>query len=343
MEQLLRQKLGGVLANYLQVVGAKQGFILRGNGLVILRQGAFPISSALIDRVVASDAAALALALPLPGEPYLLVRHRIGPAAEPWGWLCALAPEAPHPWPGEENQLRSLAEMAYLLVQGDEMAARAAARERERLHREIHDTLAQEIGYLAMRLGQLRERSVTEARGISPADLEEINSTVQGLYREVRDNLCELGHAEASLTRPLVQVLDDYAEEFAVRSGIEVAMHLRGTEYPDPEVGVKVQVMRVFQEALHNVWRHAKASTVQVHYCRSPRGLELTVADDGCGFDPKRLSGQNGGYGLASMADRVRDINGRLEIVTRPGEGTTVKIWASLEEEHDLGLEDLVS
>ena len=114
-------------------------------------------------------------------------------------------------------------------------------------------------------------------------------------------------------------------ERWGLRAGIRTRLFL-----PDavgvPEPDVAAAVVRVLQEALANIVRHARASLASVTLTWFPDALILDVADDGIGFDPDRGAadpGARGGYGLTVMRDRIAAVGGRLEIESGPG-GTVV-------------------
>jgi signal transduction histidine kinase len=88
---------------------------------------------------------------------------------------------------------------------------------------------------------------------------------------------------------------------------------------------VALCLYRVTQEGLHNLAKHARATAAQVCLVGEPSGVRLTIRDNGIGFDPTQAKG---GLGLASMRERVRLINGRVAIMTHPGCGTVIEVWA---------------
>lgn len=334
--------LEDIFTRYLYVLRTERGFIMRRDGLVILHRGFRPSDSTLWSQLREYLSGTFDPRVLLECPPYYLVWHPIGPATAIWGWVGALVEIRPDLSASEELLLDTLAEMAYLVVQGDELAAKAVAREREELKREIHDGLAQGIGYLAMRLGQWREERARGREVVGLAELEEVSQAAQQLYQHVREHLCGLSAAEACTGKSLAHLLADYARAFADRTGIQVETYLQGEKYPDPDPWVKVQVLRILQEALCNVRRHAAATTVHISYRRLPRRLELVITDNGCGFDPVQAGDSHGHFGLASMEERARSINGSLEVFSRPGTGTTVRLRALLERRASFGTQDLV-
>lgn len=335
--------LEDVLQRYLDVLGSGRGFIMRRDGLVIMRLGFRTADATLLGRLQEYLTGTCDPRTDVRCSPEGLVWRAIGPVTAVWGWLGALVETRPALMAPEEMLLDTLAETAYLLVQQDELVARAVAREREELQREMHDGLAQEIGYLAMRLGQWREARAQGREVEGVAELEEVSQVAQQLYEHVREELCGLSAVEACTGKPLVHLVADYARAFAERTGIQVETHLVEGKYPDPDPWAKVQMLRILQEALCNVRRHAAATTVRISYSRLARRVELVISDDGCGFDPAQATESHGRFGLASMEERARSINGSLKVFSRPGMGTTVRLQATLGRRVSFGPQDLVS
>lgn len=94
-----------------------------------------------------------------------------------------------------------------------------------------------------------------------------------------------------------------------------------------PEVGPKarVELLRIVQEALSNARRHGHAGHIHVEIRARGNGVEVTVADNGSGFEP--LDRETGHFGMQIMQERAESVNGRLEVRSRPGSGTTVRVW----------------
>ncbi|MBT2382992.1 sensor histidine kinase [Streptomyces sp. ISL-11] len=203
--------------------------------------------------------------------------------------------------------------------------AHGALLERERLAREIHDTLAQGFTSLVMLCQALEgelERNPEQARRY-----------VDLMQRTARENLAESRSLVASLTPAQ---LDDSSLDEAVRRlgdrlaeelGIEVDVHVSGTPRELPPA-VEVVALRASQEALSNIRKHAHATRVELSLAHTPQGLELTVRDNGRGFVP---TSPGKGYGLPGMRARVSEIGGTTELTSAPGEGTrlTVRLTAA--------------
>ncbi|WP_160161350.1 sensor histidine kinase [Embleya hyalina] len=194
--------------------------------------------------------------------------------------------------------------------------------ERERMAREIHDTLAQGFTSILMLL---------QAAGITvDSDSEATRKRLDLAERVARDNLAEAralvaaqGPAEgAEPAEPLAELLGrtvaGLGEELEVAASFEVV----GSEY-ELSSTVQVVLVRVLQESLANIRKHAGATSVAVELAYRPFATRLTVVDDGRGFEPG--SGK-GGYGLPGMRARLAQVGGEVEVVSAPGRGTTVRV-----------------
>ncbi len=201
-------------------------------------------------------------------------------------------------------------------------AARAARRERDRLARELHDSVAQLL--YGIGLGTRTARRMLERepeRAHEPLDYV-LRLTETGLA-EIRALIVDL-RPHAVMQDGLVAGLTAHLD--ALRTGHGVVTHpLLGPE-PQAAPRVKLALFRVGREALHNVARHARARHVTVRLAEDPGGLVLDVVDDGVGFDPDgRFPGH---LGLASMRRRLAEVGGLLEIRSAPGRGTRLRARA---------------
>ncbi|GLW02311.1 sensor histidine kinase [Streptomyces lavendulae] len=210
--------------------------------------------------------------------------------------------------------------------------------ERERLAREIHDTLAQSLTSI-ISLVQAAESEVVD----NPARAHE-RLGLAG--RVARDSLAEARGFVSKLTPPalressLVQAVRRQADLLREETGLVVRCTAGGEEQPLPMV-VSVVLLRAAQEAFANVRKHARdAREVEVRVAYAPGEVRLVVRDDGAGFavDACRDAGpeeagddaHSGGFGLLGMRARVAEIGGTVRVESGPGEGTTVEVTVAL-------------
>jgi signal transduction histidine kinase len=196
---------------------------------------------------------------------------------------------------------------------------RGAAEERERIARDIHDTLAQTLAGLVL----LSERAGRQARdGRTDAAAETI-ATIEQTAREA------LAESRALVARMAAVPADDALaaaiERLAARFRAEVglAIDVEVAAGVDLDREQQVVLLRCLQEALANVRKHARATVVLVTVAPDGEGIRMTVRDDGVGFDP---SAARTGFGLDGISDRATLAGGDVEVESAPGHGATLTI-----------------
>ena len=186
--------------------------------------------------------------------------------------------------------------------------------ERRRLARELHDDLTQRLARLAIDAGRM-ECAADAPEGVRPLreELVRLSEDVHALsYRLHPSVLDDLG---------LVEALKAECDRVARQGALRVDVDASGV--PNKlSADASLCLFRVAQEALNNVARHAHATAVTVQLSPSRNGMQLAISDNGQGFDSETR--RNGSLGLASMRERVRLLQGELDIESTPGRGTTV-------------------
>ncbi len=189
--------------------------------------------------------------------------------------------------------------------------------ERQRMAREIHDTLAQGLTGI-----------ITQLQATDPADGTRSRRHIEAAIRLARESLNEARRSVHALrpepldTARLSDALADVARRWSALHGIEVQVATTGTARPLPPEA-EVVLFRTAQEALANVAKHAQASRVGLTLSYLESEVALDVRDDGKGFQPGRVNG-SGGFGLIAMRQRVEGLSGTLELESEPGAGTAV-------------------
>jgi signal transduction histidine kinase len=189
--------------------------------------------------------------------------------------------------------------------------------ERKRLARELHDETGQALTSILLGLKPLEDSMADDE---SRAALAELREHVVGALQNVRRLAVELRPAVLD-DFGLVPALERLTDAFAELTGIRVDFHsaLGDTRLPNE---VETALYRVVQESLTNIVKHANAQRVSVSIARRPSGAAAVIEDDGKGFDQRTLREE--GLGLLGMRERLGLIDGRLEVESRPGAGTTV-------------------
>jgi signal transduction histidine kinase len=208
----------------------------------------------------------------------------------------------------------------------EQQRLRAILEERERLAREMHDSLGQTLA--ATHLQATTARLFLSRGDTAEADrcLEEMARMSIEAEADVRDYL--LGAKTAySANQPFLPALGLYLARFGQLHGLQVKLSVPPQlEAQGLQPAVEVQLMRIIQEALSNVRKHACAESVRVAFESSDSLLQVTIRDDGRGFDPGTAAGEADGYGLQAMRERAEGLGGCLGVISQPGRGTQVVV-----------------
>jgi two-component system nitrate/nitrite sensor histidine kinase NarX len=196
--------------------------------------------------------------------------------------------------------------------------------ERDRIARELHDSLAQVLGSTHLRLRALIARRDLADRPRTASELEALAEVAEEAYRDVRETI--LGLREASRSRGLLEGLAAYLEKYSQQAGIRTVLETALDGELALSTDGELQLIRVIQEALTNVRKHAQATTARIRIAGEPGGsLTIVIEDDGRGFDPGRTVIQrDGGFGLQTMRERIELVGGSLRLDSAPGRGTRV-------------------
>jgi signal transduction histidine kinase len=204
--------------------------------------------------------------------------------------------------------------------------------ERDRIARELHDSIAQVLGVIHLRLRSL-EPDVRDAPGNGVAtEIGELAEIADEAYKDVREAILGLRESVTSADG-LEGALGEYLRKYARQTGIKATLHCNGSARRAMTPRSEVQLLRVVQEALTNVRKHSGAQHAAVSLNAEDGVVTLEVTDDGVGFDPGRLEeALDHGFGLRSMRERVELIGGTLAVHTAPGDGTRVEVRLEQEE-----------
>jgi two-component system nitrate/nitrite sensor histidine kinase NarX len=236
------------------------------------------------------------------------------------------------------HQIALAIRQAQLYAQLGQMAV---LEERYRLSREIHDGLAQTLSYLGLQTERLEGLVAAGHDETAIRELGEMRQSIRAAYLDTREAIDGL---RLSVDAPggIAACLAEYTAEFARHSGLAVQFTAAPDDLTaDPATGL--QLLRLVQEALTNVRKHAGARRVEIRL-HTPAGaneLELTVTDDGHGFPeaaptPDLVGGRAfRGHGLAIMRERAASLGGALTIATGPGQGTRIVVTVPLRKNHD--------
>jgi signal transduction histidine kinase len=248
------------------------------------------------------------------------------------------------PWWTKERLMALLAAVAgtsLLGVAGVALAARRRLREqavrramaeaelvamlaeRNRIAREIHDTLAQGLGAISMQLELVRDKLHGPTDGVRP-HLETAHALVRRSLADARSSIWQM-RSQALEERDLAAALEALGRQLADGTGIEVVLRVTGRTRRLPPV-TENNLLRIGQEAIANAVRHAAARRIEVGLEFDEGHVRLTVRDDGRGFDERRTGTPAGGFGLLGMRERAAQMHSDLLVSTAPGAGTEVRL-----------------
>jgi PAS domain S-box-containing protein len=218
----------------------------------------------------------------------------------------------------------SVANQAAITMVNTELNKQAQAlavlEERQRLARNLHDAINQSLfsaGLIAEVLPRLWERDQKEAR----RSLEDLRRLTRGAMAEMRALLAEL-RPSTLIDAELGDLLRLLGNAFIGRTNIPAKVTVLGQGVLPAEV--QVAIYRVCQEALNNVAKHAAASLVEIYLKHEEPAIELSIRDNGQGFDPTQTT--SGHYGLSMMHERAKAVGAQLSITSQPGHGTELII-----------------
>ncbi len=205
--------------------------------------------------------------------------------------------------------------------------------ERRRLSRELHDGLTQKVAKLQFDLERLEQESASQSQEVM-LRFESLKAQAGELADEVRQIAYRL-HPSVLDHLGLAIALRSYCRDFADQENLPVRFSSVHTPKKIP-AGIASSLYRIAQEALRNVAKHAGKASVIVTLSGGPGVLRLGIRDDGPGFSPAAVEGQEG-LGLVSMRERVRLLNGAFRLSSAPGQGVDILVTIPLPGESKAG------
>ncbi|MBA2679946.1 MAG: response regulator [Ktedonobacteraceae bacterium] len=206
----------------------------------------------------------------------------------------------------------------------------AIAEERNRIARDIHDTLMQSLTTIILQLDTVEQNHQKDEHLCT--DLQRVRQIAQRALAESRRHVWGL-RPNALEERPLPQVLHDELEFWQQASDVPTRLFVRGEG--ELSTAVEVAILRIMQEALHNIYKYASAHAVHVDLEYNAQDVRLLINDDGVGFDPQQRltesSVMSSGFGLIVMSERARAAGGQLHVSSWPGNGTRIEAVFSRE------------
>ena len=218
----------------------------------------------------------------------------------------------------------------------DDQRRMAVLEERDRLAGEMHDSLAQVLGYI--HLGAQTTRRTLARRDVARAEreLDDITSLAYEAYKDVREAILGLRET-VSPAIGILGTLREYLLKFNRQAALLTELDVDEADALQFSPDVEVQLIRVIQEALTNVRKHANADRAWVRIRRCTGEVNINIEDNGQGFDPALVRANGHHFGVRIMQERVETVGGRFAIETGSGRGTNVQIYLPLAEARDDG------
>jgi signal transduction histidine kinase len=328
---------------------------------------------AAVDRTVMAEAARTVHHLTFPFSPHVSGSRRPGAAtpARAWlEWLTVCGPASyltllglgtlyyhPHPlppfWPAFILLLMLSAGgtfvfsrfvFAHVRRQQNEIVRRtrqladtneamAVVKERQRIARDLHDSLAQRLGYFHLRLADV-ERQLADgaAAGEVRDEISELKQSAREAYEEARQAIFGL-RSMVSRSLGFIPTLTEYLHDWTRQTGVTVDLRADSEDSITLVPLVEVQLIGIIQEAMANVRKHAHAQRVVVSVERDDEFATVSIRDDGVGFDARTVTRDAlHSFGMETMRERAEAIGGKLTVTSRLGDGTTVEVRCPMVE-----------
>jgi len=207
----------------------------------------------------------------------------------------------------------------------EQQRALAISEERERLARELHDSLGQVLGYINVQAQAVREQIIQGQAETAATGLERLSRIAQDTHNDVREYIQSV-RGIASAEQDFMTAVQNYLKRYNQNYGIKTELRVsENAVMRRLEPGAGRQLLRIIQEALANVRKHACADAVKITCVEKQDAVEISIEDNGIGFAREdKTEGQR--FGLGIMEERAREAGGHLSIETGPGQGTKVRI-----------------
>jgi len=240
----------------------------------------------------------------------------------------------------QRELLAGMADMAAIAINNARLLEReryvAVLEERERLAQEMHDSLAQVLGYLHLKAQATKRHLNGGELARADDELADMASLAHEAYLDVREAILGLRET-VSPSRGIIGTLREYLLKFRRQAGITAEIEVEGDLEPQFPPEAEVQLIRVIQEALTNIRKHARANEARIRIASGPTEIGISIEDKGRGFDTAILTDEMPRFGVRTMRERVERVGGRFQIESSPGHGTTVRIYLPVVKGQDNG------
>jgi nitrate/nitrite-specific signal transduction histidine kinase len=258
------------------------------------------------------------------------------------GVIVLAAPAARRFTPEDIELLSSIGNQISVAIENarlhEKVQSLATLEERERIAREIHDGLAQVLSFVTTKTQATRQLLVTGQQDAAVTSLKELEEIARDSYADVREAIMGLRSTDL-LRKGIVSTLNEYILRYSQLSGVKTTLEVSDGAARSLPADAQLQVIRIVQESLTNVRKHAQASHAWVRIAARDGRTVITIEDDGRGFEPGRVKEENRlKFGLETMKERAEIIKGKIDITSAPGARTRVTLTvpaAAAEEKYE--------
>jgi len=198
--------------------------------------------------------------------------------------------------------------------------------ERQRLARDIHDTLAQHFTSIIMHLAAAKHNNF----GTVQTQVQQAEEAAREGLDEIRRIVWDM-QPEQIEKASLVEAVEELAARWSAENSVQVKMKVTGTPRALTS-SAEIALLRILQEAMHNINKHAQAKKVNITFSYMEDLFVMDIADDGLGFEPSKIKN---GFGMKTMRDRAEELSGTLTIESEQGIGTAIAVSIPISEEND--------
>ncbi len=234
--------------------------------------------------------------------------------------------------PSDEGTLMRFAALAGIAIENavlhEQVQVLAITEERERIAREMHDSLAQVLAYVNTKSQAAQAYLANNDPARANAQIEQLAQSAREAYVDVREGIFALRSSHLPADAGFGATLATYVQRWQDQSGIPVHLSLPGSEsaYGLHQLAA-IHLQRLIQEALTNIRKHANASAVSITIGDEDRMLRVTISDNGAGFDPNEIGrGAFPRFGLSTMRERAEASGGTFRLTSIPNGGTTIEV-----------------
>lgn len=198
--------------------------------------------------------------------------------------------------------------------------------ERQRLARDIHDTLAQHFTSIIMHLAAAKHSNF----GTVQTQVQQAEESAREGLDEIRRIVWDM-QPEQIEKASLIEAVEELAARWSAENSVQVKMKVTGTPRSLTS-SAETALLRISQEAMHNINKHAQAKKVNITFSYMEDLFVMDIADDGLGFEPSKIKN---GFGMKTMRDRAEELSGTLTIESEQGIGTAIAVSIPISEEND--------